>query len=264
MTFIIKILKWILRPEYRKVFRVEQDLEDIKRKNIEFKIEKVMVVDDSFYIVNSASFFFMYKEIFINEIYTFPKLSNSGIIIDAGANIGLSVIYFKMKYPNHHVIAFEPDKEIFKVLALNVQNKGLLDIELINKALWNEKTILSFASDLSDGGRINDSGTTQVETVLLSDYLKNPVEMLKMDIEGAETKVIEECLPYLSNVRFIFVEYHSFVNENQSLSYLLNLLKESGFRVHVTNPAFASEQAFSKRREEFGMDMQLNIYCFRN
>ena len=264
MRFVIKLLKWLLRPEYRKIFRVEQDLERIKQRKIESEIKKVVVDRNSFYITNSASFYFMYKEIFLTEIYLFKKSSESGIIIDAGANIGLSVIYFKTKFPNHKVIAFEPDNQIFKVLEQNVQHHGLKGVELVNKALWNEKTVQSFASNLSDGGRIDGVGAVQIETTLLSEYLKEPVEMLKIDIEGAETKVIEECAPYLHHVRYLFVEYHSFVDEAQNLAYLLTLLKDSGFRVHITNPAFTSEQAFYNRREDFGMDMQLNIYCFRS
>jgi FkbM family methyltransferase len=40
----------------------------------------------------------------------------SPYIIDAGANIGLSIIYFKKKYPNSKIVAFEPDKLIFNIL----------------------------------------------------------------------------------------------------------------------------------------------------
>ncbi len=88
--------------------------------------------------------------------------------------------------------------------------------------------------------------------------------MLKIDIEGAELDVLMECQDELHNVRNIFVEYHSFKANPQQLGTLLDLLENNGFRYQIQNTAFVSKQAFVKKREEYGMDMQLNIYGFKD
>src|SRR5688572_20822569 len=59
--------------------------------------------------VDSASFVHSYSEIFKREIYRFTTVNNAPKIIDCGANIGLSVIYFKRLYPAAKIVAFEAD-----------------------------------------------------------------------------------------------------------------------------------------------------------
>lgn len=219
-------------------------------------------------LVDSNSFLWTYEEIFEKQIYRFKAQTQNPVIIDCGANIGLSILYFKKLYPQSHIIAFEPDKKIFAVLKNNVQNCGFFDVSLVNKALWNSETILEFISEKADAGRLSanssklDGEKYKVSTVRLRDCLEQPVDFLKIDIEGAETQVIKDCFDLLSNVKNLFVEYHSFNKEPQCLNVLINLLSEAGFRLHVHTPS-KSNQPFCHREINMGMDMLLNIFAFR-
>lgn len=218
--------------------------------------------------IDSASFLFMYSEIYEKEIYKFKTDSQEPFIIDCGANIGLSVLYFKQLYPNASIIAFEPDAKIFEILKENCIKFNLTTIELINKAVWNTETSLDFFSEGADGGRIalesDKEKLKQIKTVRLKDYLIKQVDFLKIDIEGAETNVIMDCEDELRNVKFIFIEFHSFFDQEQKLDTILSTLKKSGFRLHINNPGFISSQPFIKREHYLNMDMQLNVYGFRN
>lgn len=208
----------------------------------------------------------MYREIFEQEIYAFRAHSKTPFIVDCGANIGLSILYFKKIYPMCRIVAFEPDPNVFSVLERNIQNSGYKDITLIRRALWSSETSLNFMSEGADGGRVsraNDTGNKVVQTVRLRDHIKHPVDFLKLDIEGAETEVLIDCADLLDNVENLFVEYHSFDEEPQTLNTIIGVLADAGFRLHI-HPPFTSPQPFLYRNVNLSMDMQLNIFAFRS
>jgi hypothetical protein len=89
------------------------------------------------------------------------------------------------------------------------------------------------------------------------------VDFLKIDIEGAETETLKDCADRLGNVENLFVEYHSFDGERQTLDTLIGILAGAGFRLHVHSPN-ASPQPFVHRDLNAGMDLQLNIFAFRS
>jgi FkbM family methyltransferase len=221
-------------------------------------------------VVDSASFLSMYREIFVDEIYRFHARTDEPYIIDCGANIGLSVLYFKRLYPRARVVAFEPDANIFEVLSRNVAAQGYdAGVELHRRAVWTEETTLKFWSEGADGGRLSDMGgaaaaeSIEVPTARLRDFLDRPVDLLKVDIEGAETEVLEDCADRLREVENLFVEYHSFAERPQTLHRVTGLLADAGFRLHVQQVA-TSPRPFLSRHVEAGMDMQLNLFAFRD
>jgi hypothetical protein len=82
--------------------------------------------------IDNASF----KEIFLDEEYNinYPSFGNNTLnIIDAGANIGLSSVFFTNKFPLAKIISFEPEKNNFKKLILNT--KKYKNITPINGAI---------------------------------------------------------------------------------------------------------------------------------
>ncbi|MCX6782230.1 MAG: FkbM family methyltransferase [Candidatus Magasanikbacteria bacterium] len=216
-------------------------------------------------IADSASFVFMYKEIFEKQVYKFNASSNAPVIIDCGANIGMSVVYFKKLFPLAKIVAFEPDPNIFRILKENIDSQNFSDIKLVNSALWSEEGAMDFFPDRADGGRVAEkiSGVAPVliPAVKLSGYLNEKVDFLKIDIEGAELEVLRECKDALKNVKNIFIEYHSFADKSQKLDELLLILKEDGFRYYIDNFSAIQRQPFSIRGVYSGMDMQLNIYA---
>ena len=88
------------------------------------------------------------------------------------------------------------------------------------------------------------------------------IDIIKMDIEGAESRVLPACKGYLDETKFIFCEYHSTEGEDQYLSEILTLLRDEGFRVHI-QPINISKQPFLKRSINAGFDMQLNIFAWK-
>jgi len=216
-------------------------------------------------IVDTSSFFGMYREIFENEIYKFKTDSETPLIIDGGANIGLSIIYLKTLYPNAKIIAFEPDEKVFQTLQRNLQSFDVSNVELYQAALWSANTSLSFVAEGSDSGRLGNAEKAEsitVEARRLKEFLAQKVDFLKLDIEGAELEVLEDCVDELKNVANLFVEYHSFVEQPQKIDRLFNILLTAGFRVNA-HPCNTGKSPLCERNIYLGMDFQMNIFAYR-
>lgn len=214
---------------------------------------------------DAASFLWTHWEIFTEQIYAFEARNARPRIIDGGANIGLSILYFKQLYPASHIVAFEPDPQLFSLLRSNVHRISATEVELVNAALWMENGNLPFMVEGADGGRIagvQDTATLSVPTVRLREYLGDRVDLLKLDIEGAETEVLLDCGEALHQVDRLYVEYHSFTDQRQTLPDLLEVLRSAGFRLHLL-PVKVSPQPFLHRKESLGMDLQLHIFGYR-
>ena len=256
------VKKLLCQPMYRREFFVLRRLKKMPR----YTKTTVSLANIEWQLIDPASFVFQYAEIFQKQIYQFPAQTPAPRIIDCGANIGLSVIYFKRLHPESRITAFEPDPQIFSVLKENIRQCGYADVELVNKAVWTEAATLEFLPDGSDGGRMvqmsSDRQRIQVPTVRLADFLNEPIDLLKIDIEGAETSVLQDCQDKLQHVRHLFVEYHSFEHQPQTLLTIMNILFNAGYRVYIHSHN-VSAQPFDKRKTISGMDMQLNIFAFR-
>ncbi|OAQ38680.1 hypothetical protein A5893_14445 [Pedobacter psychrophilus] len=243
--------------------------EELKRLKLipRYTIGESNLLHKTISFIDSASLLFIQDELFNKEIYKFKADNSNPYIIDAGANIGLSVIYFKMLYTEAEIVAFEPDNKVFKALKTNVETFSLSNVTLIKKALWNTETTLKFYSEGADGGRIaienENEKLVEIETTSLRGYLQRKVDLLKIDIEGAETIVLQDCEDLLHNVKNLFVEYHSFTDQNQSLDKLLNILKNAGFRYQIQHIGLFSPHPFINITKHSGMDLQLNIFAYK-
>ena len=212
-----------------------------------------------------AGFIHSVQEIFVDEVYLFKAASDTPRIIDAGANIGLSVLYFKHLYPKCRLTAYEPDPEIFALLEANVG--ALPNVELHEAAAWTEDTVLTFYPTGSLAGSTEVDFTDKGEAIsikaerLRDEIAKGPVDFLKIDIEGAENQVLFDIADQLDSVDHLFLEYHSNPEKPQLLGELLNIVKQAGFRYFI-NGAHAPWRPYMDTVRT-GFDLQLNISCKR-
>lgn len=207
-----------------------------------------------------------YHEIMVDEIYRFRCDTPSPRIVDCGANIGLSVIYFKHRFPDARIVAFEADPQVFHLLRKNVQTFRLADTVLYQAAVWDRDGEVSFAPDGGVGGKVVEASTSPspvtVPAVRLRNYLDQDTALLKIDIEGGELPVLRDCRDRLARVSRVFVEYHSVPGHPQSLSEILTILQDAGFRYHIKD-ANPIRHAFLDEERHKVFDLQLNIFAFR-
>lgn len=207
-------------------------------------------------------------EIIEKEIYKFEAESSVPLIIDCGANIGISIVYFKHLYPQAKIIAFEPDPILFSMLSKNISNFFFENIEIHQAAIWTNDHGVSFLQEGGHSGKVLEGGSHDKEISVPSFQLKNilnsfeSIDMLKIDIEGAEFDVLFDCGEYLSKCKNVFVEYHSDINKKQKLHNILELMCDLGYRYHV-HESFKRKHPFVDRQTIAGMDLQLNLFFLK-
>jgi len=238
-------------------------------KHLPFDLKKKLKLGGlKFEFYNPYEFKHTFKDIFNDEIYKFKATTSNPIIIDGGANIGLSSLYFKHLYPKSKLICFEPDSICFERLKNNLEINGFEDVTIIQKAIWTDDKGVAFKSIGSEGSKIDhtDPANTQiVPSICFSQYLNkfDTIDFLKLDIEGAEFDVCTvEDFPY-HKIRNFFLEYHGKSNELYKLNKILKILEKENFLIYVQNAADRLKQPFFNKTTNESSDNQLNIYCYK-
>ncbi len=231
-----------------------------------YQAKQVSFSRNKFNIADFQSFFWQYKQIYVDQCYAFKSTSVSPVIIDCGANVGLSALYFSRNYTNAKVIAYEADTNVFKCLTDNILISRMSNVVGINKAVWINNEGVSFSVEGADGGAVSsnkNAKTISVESISLVDILAahQSVDLLKIDIEGAEVEVIRSAKEVLKKCKNIFVEYHSFKGQPQYLHEILSILSDNGFRYYVKEEVVLA-QPFVTKGNKGAMDMQINIFAY--
>lgn len=170
----------------------------------------------------------------------FSATSDSPVIIDCGANIGISVLHYKRLYPGSRIVAFEPDPKFLPVLKSNLSRNGAADVVVVEAAAWTRDGVVPFHCEGADGSRVMQGpgahpDAIPVRSVDLSAYLDDPVDLVKMDIEGAEFEVIPHLERKLAQVQNLVVECHLDNRDIGRFSRLLGVLASAGFRVALNS-----------------------------
>jgi len=222
------------------------------------------------FFVDPKAFIHSINELFIDEIYKFRVKNDAPYIIDCGANIGMSILYFKTNHPNSSILAFEPDENNYKLLSNNVKNWNFPNVEIFQKAICINNDSVSFNNLGELAGKIefsqleNVNGcSTKVEAKRLKDLLDRKVDLLKIDIEGAEYEVIKDCESNLENVERFFIEYHSNYDEIFKLNEILNILVDNNFTYYIKEAGITHKWPFWEQETIYNYDVQLNIFAFK-
>jgi FkbM family methyltransferase len=166
-------------------------------------------------------------------------LPRDGVIFDIGCHIGLTLLDLKQCYPDSTIIGYEMDRENFELAVRNTER--LSNVHVYHNAVWCTDGILEYAKHQFDATHSlvkKDDACRfgEVEAVSLSTALNREdlprVDYLKMDIEGAETAVLEgEDLRWLAHIRSLSIECH-FEKERQTeeMTRCLDVLRIHGFK----------------------------------
>lgn len=208
---------------------------------------------------NIKDFVVIIEEILINEDYYFETLKESPLIIDVGANIGLAIYYFKTMYPSSRIVAFEPMPLLYDIINRNIERNNWRNIEVYpyavddvsaeNCVFYIQESGLagSIEKRNQEGVITNEIKEISVNCVCLSRYISEPVEYLKIDIEGSETKVLVEIESKLNLVKHLFIEFHEGqLKGNNFLGRIVSILEQKGFIVNVSKSLGSSKSSIYK------------------
>lgn len=157
-----------------------------------------------------------YSEILLRGLYDFELPFTPKTVVDAGANIGMASIYFAHRYPEAKIVAIEAEGANFDMLAKNVRPYS--QITPVHAALWNRDGEISVTTPNPDTGAFGEWGFvthdgpgSKVRAITMPTLMKEmqipSIDLLKMDIEGAEKEVFESC-NWVDNMRCMMIELH--------------------------------------------------------
>ncbi|WP_165475005.1 FkbM family methyltransferase [Legionella yabuuchiae] len=157
-----------------------------------------------------------------------PFIHDIKTILDAGAHIGTTAIYFQQYYPKAHIYAYEPDPDIFKILKETTKkynNIHCYQVGLSNKnsestlfqspdLLWNlwgtiKKEHYNNELDKNDLGEAIEKKVIIVNSSLT--LAVNDIEyydLIKLDTQGCEYEILLSLKDTLVNTSLIYLEYH--------------------------------------------------------
>jgi FkbM family methyltransferase len=188
------------------------------------------------------SFCPQWQDIFVNNALAYETANPAPRILDCGANIGLASPYFKRRYQAARITAFEADPAIAAMLADNLRANAAGDVEVESAAVWTSDGEVTFQSEGADSGTVAslagemDGRTVEVRAVRLAHWLAaEPIDLLKLDIEGAEAAVLQDCRAHLANVRALLLEIHEFDPSRRQSPGLRRLLEAAGFEYTATH-----------------------------
>ena len=209
---------------------------------------------------NQSHALFLVHEIFVNTAYSFSSPKARPRIVDCGANIGMAVLFFKAVRPEAEVIAFEPHPVIFARLLETVHSNSFRDVHAENAAVGDTDGTVAFYTHQSDHGSLIGSvdrswggdARLEIRAVRLSGWIREPVDFLKIDVEGAEYDVIDDLIE-TDAIRWVHeaaIEYHELETKPGCLTRMTSALEAAGFHIDVTPAAAGTRVGLIRARRK--------------
>lgn len=201
-----------------------------KKENL-FKISRTDI-KFPFFLRFPSSDFIIYEQIFIKRDYDFKVRKLPKTIVDAGANIGLASIYFANKFPEAKIIAIEPEASNFELLKKNIfPYKNIIPV---CGALWDENKYIDvvdvgldkcgfMTKRKGEADKIACSICHEIKGMTVDKIMENYgieyIDILKIDIEGAEREVFQDPSSWIEKIDTLIVELHERLKVGSSRSF---------------------------------------------
>lgn len=180
-----------------------------------------------------------FEQVFLNKEYQFTALVEPSVIMDAGANIGLASVLFASRYPQARIIAIEPEPGNYTMLEKNTSPYA--NITRVKAALWNKNDQINLVdsgsgnwgfmtheannTDAHSTDKLTPATFSSVRALTISQVLReqglNKIDILKLDIEGAEREVFDNADQWIDQVQSVIVELHDNMKPGCSDSFEL-------------------------------------------
>jgi FkbM family methyltransferase len=155
----------------------------------------------------------VFRGIIVAEEYSFGLPSSANVIVDAGANIGMTSLFYATKFPDAKIFAIEAERSNFDILRMNV--RAYPNITPIHAALWHSEGSINVTDPPPGafghwGFAVNgDAGDVRAITIpsLMRDFGLDYIDLLKVDIEASEKEVFEAC-QWQDRVGSVVIELH--------------------------------------------------------
>jgi FkbM family methyltransferase len=164
------------------------------------------------------------REVWFDEAYRLPFEDTSGILLDLGANIGLTSLWLAKRYPFKKLIAVEPDPNNAFLVRQNLTLNGIAGFVLEAAIGPKDGTARFKFSKVSNLGRLDENGSL-VPMICVNSIVNNfgvdRFGLIKIDIEGAEKDLFGGPTEWLERTDAIIIEFHPACVDDSSLTRLV-------------------------------------------
>lgn len=188
------------------------------------------------------------REVWLDELYKLPVNARAEVLVDLGANIGLTSLWLAKTYGFKTVIAVEPMAANARLVKANLDANGV-SAQVIEAAVGPmDGTALFEDSDASNLGRISTTGRpvtiVSMFTILSSLAESVTIDVLKLDIEGGEEPLLRGDLAWLGRVQSVIAEFHPDIID---YTKAIQSITDMGFRYIKAGSAHRNSMDFFLR-----------------
>ncbi|HTQ31251.1 MAG TPA: FkbM family methyltransferase [Opitutaceae bacterium] len=157
-----------------------------------------------------------FEEVFVARQYDLPFADfKPRHILDLGANVGYASVYFAARWPLARILAIEPSGKNLAFLERNTRAWNC--ITPLQAAVWSHSTVVRIANpgDEANAYRMSEAAAAQPEGIpaytvdeLIARLGCERLDLLKMDVEGAESEIFKNRTGWLDRINVMMIELH--------------------------------------------------------
>lgn len=200
----------------------------LRRDNSDIEVLKQVILEEEY-------------KILVEYLSKNKDIDKEIIIIDGGANVGYTSVFFNKYFPKAKILAIEPVLENCEILKENFLLNRISNFEILNGGIHYEDSILLINNKFRDGkswsttliqqnSNINNQTSIDVFSLqtIMKKYNISNIDILKLDIEGSEKGLFTNDTSWLSYVNNIAIEIHEeFISPNE----VKKILRNNGFKL---------------------------------
>ncbi|KPJ77831.1 MAG: hypothetical protein AMJ54_06595 [Deltaproteobacteria bacterium SG8_13] len=206
------------------------------------RVRRIQLGGTDIYIRTNTSDLIAALSCLHHKEYDAIRCSAPRVIIDAGAYIGASAVFFADKYPDARIVAVEPEESNFELLCKNTEKYS--NIVAVKAAIWgavetraiHRRTTGCWGFAITETPNTTESTGQQIDCItinsLMDKYGIEKIDLLKMDIEGGEKNVLENASEWIDAVDILTVELHDRICEGCTRAFYRATKQFAYFETH--------------------------------
>lgn len=154
----------------------------------------------------------VFREVWMRGVYDYLIPFEVKTVLDCGANIGLTTLLFRKRFPSARIISVEPENSNF--ISLQKNTKEDPNIFCVKAGIWRHDGHIQSLHEGTNVFRVVDAdGESSLKAIsipsIMKKYKLSEIDLLKMDVEGAEKEIFtQDVEPWLPKVKVLLIEFH--------------------------------------------------------
>lgn len=197
----------------------------------------------------------------LHDLYSRIAASRSPLIIDAGANIGASAIYFAYSFPKAQVVAIEPEQSNFDLLTTNTDGTsvacihgalgarpGRVNVVDSGEGFWGYRTTGSAIEPAAGNQDSQSVSCVTINEIYQARSQNCSPFMVKIDIEGGESELFSASTEWVAMTPLIIIELHDWLlpGTANSRTFLQCIAGQNRDFVHIGENIFSIANNLTK------------------